>query len=91
MLLLVPANVSSPTCLSGALPLDDRWWACGAAPDCGGTAGPPISRATSWVVWATVWDPASEEHPQGATGEASEFRDAAVRAQRERLGGPCVF
>ncbi|NMC69651.1 MAG: hypothetical protein GYA57_06230 [Myxococcales bacterium] len=88
VLLLVPENASPSSCPSGAVPLDDRLWACGAAPDCGGTAGPPISRATSWVVWATVWDPAPEEHPQGAAGEAAEFRDAAVRTLRELLGEP---
>ncbi|MBN1773047.1 MAG: hypothetical protein JXB32_17405 [Deltaproteobacteria bacterium] len=86
MLLLVPQRTVSASCLAGASPLDDRLWACGAAPDCAGAIEPPASSATGWVVWATVWDPAPEEHPQGAAGEAAEFRDAATRALRERLG-----
>jgi hypothetical protein len=84
--LLVPEATAPPSCLAGALPLDDRLWACGAAPDCGGTVEPLVSGATSWVVWATVWDPAPEEHPQGAVGEAVEFQEAVVEALRDRLG-----
>ncbi len=84
--LLVPDVAAPPACLSGALPLDDRLWACGAAPDCGEAPRSLASGATSWVVWATVWDPAPEEHPQGPAGEAAEFREAAVAALRAWLG-----
>ena len=84
--LLVPDVEAPPSCLSGALPLDDRLWACGAAPDCGGATRSLASGETSWVVWATVWDPAPEEHLRGAAGEAAEFRDAAVEALCEWLG-----
>lgn len=84
--LLVPTVAAPPSCLSGALALDDRWWACGAAPDCGGAAEPLAASATSWVVWATVWDPAPEEHADGPAGEAIEFRAAAVDVLRELVG-----
>lgn len=86
VLLLAPRDTRPTTCLSGAVPLDDRFWACGVSPECGGTSGPVVSAATSWVVWATVWDPAPDGHPQGAAGEAVEFLEAAARALGERLG-----
>jgi hypothetical protein len=83
--LLVPHGADSAGCAAGATPLDDRLWACGASPQCGADAEVRLAEAEGWVAWATVWDPAPEDHPLGSTGEADEFWEAAVGALRQRL------
>jgi hypothetical protein len=85
--LLVPRGGGEPSCAAGASPLDDRLWLCGAAPDCGSDAEVRLAERQGWVVWATVWDPADEDNPFGATGEAEEFRVAAVTAIGRVLAG----
>jgi len=85
--LLVPRGGGEPSCAAGASPLDDRLWLCGAAPDCGTDAEVRLAERQGWVVWATVWDPAAEDNPLGATGEAEEFRVAAVAALERVLAG----
>jgi hypothetical protein len=85
--LLVPRGGGEPSCAAGASPLDDQLWLCGAAPDCGSDADVRLAERQGWVVWATVWDPADEDNPLGATGEAEEFRAAAVAALQRVLAG----
>jgi hypothetical protein len=87
--LLLPGARAEPACAEGAFPLDDRLWACGAAPDCGADL-PPIPRADAWIVWATVWDPAPADHPRGAAGEAIEFQEGIEAEMRRLLGAPAT-
>ncbi|MBI5500753.1 MAG: hypothetical protein HY907_10965 [Deltaproteobacteria bacterium] len=84
--LVVPAVANGAGCASGAVPLDDRLWACGASPTCGADADVRLGEAEGWAVWTTTWDPAGEDHPLGATGEAAEFWDASVAALAEITG-----